>query len=169
MKWAEAHGYDNGAEGYSGEKLDGPSDVSDYLKKLDASGTGSTLGWLFSMFNFGLVSVPALAAGTDTQPTPSSVLPPGSTRVSGRASALLGCGRAQPGHPPAAALRRPHFLTTGMPPHTSKPISVGSLRGSRLANVLLCRVVRSTNLFVAYHTIPARQAQYSDSSRDTLV
>ena len=53
---------------------------------------------------------------TDTQPTdtPNSMLLPGSTRVSGRASALLGCGRAQPGHPPAAALRRPHLLTTGV-------------------------------------------------------
>ena len=31
-----------------------------------------------------------IAGGTGTQPTPNSVLPPGSTRVSGRASALLG-------------------------------------------------------------------------------
>ena len=31
-----------------------------------------------------------MAGGTGTQPTPNSVLLPGSTRVSGRASALLG-------------------------------------------------------------------------------
>ena len=31
-----------------------------------------------------------VAGGTGTQPTQNSVLPPGSTRVSGRASALLG-------------------------------------------------------------------------------
>jgi hypothetical protein len=55
IKWAEEHGYEEGAKGYSGEKLDMPSRVSDFLKKLDALVTGSTLGWFFSLFNFGFV------------------------------------------------------------------------------------------------------------------
>ena len=54
-----------------------------------------------------------MAGGTGTQPTPNSVLLPGSTRVSGRASALLGVAG------PSLATHRP--LLCGGPTYYYTP------------------------------------------------
>ena len=111
-----------------------------------------------------------MAGGTGTQPTPNSVLLPGSTRVSGRVSALLGVAG------PSLATHRP--LLCGGPTYYSASVQMPS--GCSFVFILNIAVgssdtsstaaLRSRHLSVRCVTIvksSARSFSMSPSGRET--